>query len=222
MDPTECLTRRRAPRLDDGGLTLMAMTLSNLTKSGRVDVLECLLFETCGAALQVLAIAYRAGFLPQSPSGRSRGSSPGTVTPTGSLVTGTSGTIGRGIADGLAREGAAVAVLAADKRGVDLWVNALDRSTPPRRRPRDRGAGARRRCGHHTPEQMASSVAMLQLDLADPDFRTETILGARAVRAHLVRDLSAMAMHPTASPRRRRFRCRSCAARGLRGTGPCR
>jgi hypothetical protein len=42
---------------------------------------------------------------------------------------------------------------------------------------------------------MASSVAMLQLDLADPDFRTETILGARAVRAHLVRDLSAMAMH---------------------------
>ena len=42
-----------------------------------------------------------------------------------------------------------------------------------------------------TPEQMANSVAMLQLDLADPDFHAETLRGARAVRARIARDLSA-------------------------------
>ena len=82
-------------------------------------------------------------------------------------------------------------LLAADKRGIDLWVGALDRST---------GASPLGRVieglvlavdPDTTPEQMANSVAMLQLDLADPDFHTETLRGARAVRARLARDLSA-------------------------------
>ena len=41
-----------------------------------------------------------------------------------------------------------------------------------------------------TPELMANSVAMLQLDLADPDFHAETLRGAQAVRARIARDLS--------------------------------
>jgi hypothetical protein len=42
-----------------------------------------------------------------------------------------------------------------------------------------------------TPEQMANSVAVLQLDLADPHFHAETLRGARAVRARIARDLAA-------------------------------
>ena len=41
-----------------------------------------------------------------------------------------------------------------------------------------------------TPEQMANSVALLQLDLAEPDFHAETLRGARAVRAQIHADLS--------------------------------
>jgi AcrR family transcriptional regulator len=82
-------------------------------------------------------------------------------------------------------------LLAADKRGIDLWVGALERSTAASPLARvveglelavDPGT---------TPEQMANSVAMLQLDLADPDFHAETLRGARAVRARIERDLSA-------------------------------
>jgi AcrR family transcriptional regulator len=42
-----------------------------------------------------------------------------------------------------------------------------------------------------TPEQMANSVAMLQLDGADPDFQAETLRGAGAVRARVAHDLAA-------------------------------
>jgi len=82
-------------------------------------------------------------------------------------------------------------LLAADKRAVDLWVVALDRSTAasPLRRVVEGLVLAVNPIT--TPEQMANSVAMLQLDLADPDFYAETVRGARAVRARMVRDLSA-------------------------------
>ena len=82
-------------------------------------------------------------------------------------------------------------LLAADKRGVDLWVSALDRSTAPS--PVARVVEGLVLAGdpNRTPEQMANSVAMLQLDLADPDFHAETLRGARAVRARIAGDLGA-------------------------------
>ncbi len=80
---------------------------------------------------------------------------------------------------------------AADKRGIDHWVSALDRSTAasPLARVVEGLVLAVDRVA--TPELMANSVAMLQLDLADPDFHAETLRGARAVRAHIERDLGA-------------------------------
>lgn len=82
-------------------------------------------------------------------------------------------------------------LLAADKRGVDLWVGALDRSTAVSPLARVVEGLVLAVDGVATPELMANSVAMLQLDLADPDFHAETLRGARAVRAHIERDLSA-------------------------------
>ena len=41
-----------------------------------------------------------------------------------------------------------------------------------------------------TPEQMANSVALLQLDLAEADFHAETLRGARAVRARIASSLA--------------------------------
>lgn len=80
-------------------------------------------------------------------------------------------------------------LLAADKRGVDHWVGALERSTAAS--PLDRIVDGLVRAVEDiaTPELMANSVAMLQLDLADPDFHAETLRGARAVRARIERDL---------------------------------
>jgi AcrR family transcriptional regulator len=80
-------------------------------------------------------------------------------------------------------------LLAADKRGIDLWVGALERSTAASPLARvveglELAAGP-----DTTPEQMANSVAMLQLDLADPDFHAETLRGARAVRDRIAHDL---------------------------------
>jgi AcrR family transcriptional regulator len=82
-------------------------------------------------------------------------------------------------------------LLAADKRAVDLWVDALSRSraASPLARVVEGLVLAVDRVA--TPERMANSVAMLQLDLADPEFHAETLRGARAVRAHLEADLSA-------------------------------
>jgi AcrR family transcriptional regulator len=82
-------------------------------------------------------------------------------------------------------------LLAADKRGVDLWVGALDRSTAASPLARVVEGLVLAVEDIATPERMANSVAMLQLDLADPDFHAETLRGARAVRAHIGRDLSA-------------------------------
>jgi AcrR family transcriptional regulator len=82
-------------------------------------------------------------------------------------------------------------LLAADKRGVDLWVGALDRSTAASPLGRVVEGLVLAVEGVATPELMANSVAMLQLDLADPDFHAETLRGARAVRARVERDLSA-------------------------------
>ena len=80
-------------------------------------------------------------------------------------------------------------LLAADKRGVDLWVAALEGSeTSPLARVVE---GLVRAAGPDTtPEQMANSVALLQLDLAEPDFHAETLRGAQAVRARIAADLS--------------------------------
>ncbi|MGH2954901.1 MAG: TetR/AcrR family transcriptional regulator [Solirubrobacterales bacterium] len=82
-------------------------------------------------------------------------------------------------------------LLAADKRGVDLWVGALDRSTAASPLARVIEGLVLAVDPAATPEQMANGVAMLQLDLADPDFHAETLRGARAVRARIERDLSA-------------------------------
>jgi AcrR family transcriptional regulator len=82
-------------------------------------------------------------------------------------------------------------LLAADKRGVDLWVGALDRSTAASPLARVVEGLVLAVDPDATPEQMANSVAMLQLDLADPDFHAETLRGARAVRSRIERDLSA-------------------------------
>lgn len=82
-------------------------------------------------------------------------------------------------------------LLAADKRGVDLWVDALDRATAAAPLARVVEGLVLATDPVATPEQMANSVAMLQLDLADPDFHAETLRGARAVRARIERDLGA-------------------------------
>ena len=82
-------------------------------------------------------------------------------------------------------------LLAADKRGVDLWVGALDRSTAASPLARVVEGLVLAVDPVMTPEQMANSVAMLQLDLADPDFHAETLRGARAVRSRIERDLAA-------------------------------
>lgn len=82
-------------------------------------------------------------------------------------------------------------LLAADKRGVDLWVSALDRSTADSPLARVVEGLVLAVDDVATPELMANSVAMLQLDLADPDFHAETLRGARAVRARIEHDLRA-------------------------------
>jgi AcrR family transcriptional regulator len=82
-------------------------------------------------------------------------------------------------------------LLAADKRAIDLWVGSLDRSTAASPLARVVEGLALATDPVATPEQMANSVAMLQLDLADPDFHAETLRGARAVRARIEHDLTA-------------------------------
>ena len=82
-------------------------------------------------------------------------------------------------------------LLAADKRGIDLWVGALDRSTAASPLARVVEGLVLAVDPDATPELMAHSAAMLQLDLADPDFHAETLRGARALRARIARDLSA-------------------------------
>lgn len=80
-------------------------------------------------------------------------------------------------------------LLAADKRAVDLWIGALDRSTAASPLARVVEGLVLAIDSVATPEQMANSLGMLQLELADPDFHAETLRGARAVRARIERDL---------------------------------
>jgi len=82
-------------------------------------------------------------------------------------------------------------LLAADKRGIDLWVGALDRSTAASPLARVVEGLVLAADPVATPEQMANSVALLHLDLADPGFHAETLRGAQAVRAGIRRDLDA-------------------------------
>jgi AcrR family transcriptional regulator len=82
-------------------------------------------------------------------------------------------------------------LLAADRRAIDLWVGALERSTAASPLARVVEGLVLAVDPEATPEYMANSVAMLQLDLADPDFHAETLRGARAVRERLERDLGA-------------------------------
>jgi AcrR family transcriptional regulator len=82
-------------------------------------------------------------------------------------------------------------LLAADKRGIDLWVGALDRSTAASPLARVVEGLVLAVDPDATPEKMANGVAMLQLDLADPEFHAATLSGARAVRARIERNLSA-------------------------------
>lgn len=82
-------------------------------------------------------------------------------------------------------------LLAADKRGVDRWISALDRSTAASPLARVVEGLVLAVDGVATPELMANSLAMLQLDLADPDFHAETLRGARAIRARMQRELGA-------------------------------
>ncbi|MCP2251484.1 transcriptional regulator, TetR family [Prauserella aidingensis] len=82
-------------------------------------------------------------------------------------------------------------LLAADRRGVELWVAPVEEADHPS--PLDRiveglvGAVD----PDMTPEGIANSVAMLQLDLVEPDFHAETLRGARRLRAALERHLQA-------------------------------
>ncbi|MFD1717910.1 TetR/AcrR family transcriptional regulator [Georgenia deserti] len=82
-------------------------------------------------------------------------------------------------------------LLAADRRGVELWVTPVEEAEHPS--PLDRvvegllGAVD----PDMTPEEIANSVAMLQLDLVEPDFHAETLRGARRLRAALERHLQA-------------------------------
>ncbi len=82
-------------------------------------------------------------------------------------------------------------LLAADRRGVELWVTPVEEAEHPS--PLDRiveglvGAVD----PDMTPEAMANSVAMLQLDLVEPDFHAETLRGARRLRTALQRHLLA-------------------------------
>lgn len=82
-------------------------------------------------------------------------------------------------------------LLAADKRGIDLWIGALDRSTATSPLARIVEGLVLAVDPVATPEQLANSVAMLQLDLTDPDFHAETLRGARTFRARIMRDLDA-------------------------------
>jgi AcrR family transcriptional regulator len=82
-------------------------------------------------------------------------------------------------------------LLAADKRGIDLWVSALDAATAASPLTRILEGLVLAAGPATTPERMANSVAMLQLDLAEPDFHAETLRGARAVRARIAAALAA-------------------------------
>ena len=84
-------------------------------------------------------------------------------------------------------------MLAADRRAVEAWVGSLDRATEGSALDRIVDGLVLAVDPDMTSEQMAHSVALLQLDLADTDFHASTLAGARAVRAG-IRDRLAEAL----------------------------
>lgn len=74
-------------------------------------------------------------------------------------------------------------LLAADRQAIEAWVGSLDRVTEGSALDRVVEGLVFAVDAGMTPEQMAHSVALLQLDLADADFHAQTLEGARAVRA---------------------------------------
>ncbi len=82
-------------------------------------------------------------------------------------------------------------LLAADRRGVELWVGALEGAAAESGLERVVEGLVLAAGAQTTPEQMANSVAMLQLDLAEPDFHAVTLRGAQAIRSRVAADLTA-------------------------------
>lgn len=82
-------------------------------------------------------------------------------------------------------------LLAADRRGVELWVRPVEEAdhASPLDRVIEGLVGAVD--PDTTPQEIANSVAMLQLDLVEPDFHAQTLRGARRLRAALERHLQA-------------------------------
>lgn len=81
-------------------------------------------------------------------------------------------------------------LLAADRRAIDHWVGAIDRSNAPSPLERVVEGLIHAVDPDVTPAQMANSVAFLQLDLAEADFHAATLAGARAVRAKIADQLT--------------------------------
>jgi AcrR family transcriptional regulator len=82
-------------------------------------------------------------------------------------------------------------LLAADQRAIDLWVSSLDRARSLSPLEHLVEGLVLAVDSVTTPQQTAHSVALLQLDLADPDFHAQTLAGARAFRTRISSDLSA-------------------------------
>lgn len=82
-------------------------------------------------------------------------------------------------------------LLAADRRGVEQWVLPIEEAEHPSALDRIVEGLVGAVDPEMTPEAMANSVAMLQLDLVEPDFRAESLRGAHRLRAAIERHLQA-------------------------------
>lgn len=82
-------------------------------------------------------------------------------------------------------------LLAADRRGVELWVTPVEQADHPSPLDRVIEGLVTTVTPDVTPEGVGHSVALLQLDLVEPDFHEATLRGARRLRAALKRHLEA-------------------------------
>lgn len=82
-------------------------------------------------------------------------------------------------------------LLAADRRGIERWTSSFARASADTELGRVVEGLVVATHGIETPEEMAGSVALLQLDLADPEFHAATLEGARTVRAQIAAGLAA-------------------------------
>lgn len=82
-------------------------------------------------------------------------------------------------------------LLAADKRAVGRWVDAFVKAEGATPLARIIDGLVQAMGPQSSPERIAHSLALLQLDLDDPDFHAETLRGAREVRRRLVTELEA-------------------------------